>query len=525
MLADDTFAQRYELESEAGRGGMGLVHRAIERGSGRALAIKVLRTPGVESRFTLEAEMLERLEHPAIVAYVGHGVTGSGDAYLAMAWLEGTSLAARLDDGPLSIADTLAVGVRLASALVHAHGHEIVHRDLKPSNVMLVDGVAAQATLIDFGIAKDTAVTHGLTETGQLIGTPGYMAPEQAMGDVAPTASMDLFGLGVVLYECLAGRPPFEGRQTMEVLAQLLLRDPPPLRDARSEVPARLDALVASLLEKEPAHRISDAARVEAELREIALAYTREDRAALAEVPAWMQRAETRATVAARPSRRKLAPSRRKAWIAGGAVALALGGTVAVVVALRGGDEGAVAVESSSVRIAHACEQQGGDACKRACAADDAVACRLVGREAYVGSPSDDAKQHAAIEILGKACRLGDAPACSLAGTWTRRHASHGDVHYERDAWIALFDRGCVLGDATACALLAEHLLAETPPGKDRALTLYLRGCELGNLAACVHAADMLEHRAQPGDHDRATSMLVDACRRGYKRACRAPAP
>ena len=189
-----------------------------------------------------------------------------------------------------------------------------------------------------------------------------------------------------------------------------------------------------------------------------------------------------------------------------------------------GGDDQTV-VEASSVRVTHVCQQEGGDACTRACAADDGVACRVVGREAYVGSPSNDAAQHAAIEILGKACRLGDAPACSLAGTWTRRHASHGDVHYGRDAWIALFDRGCALGDGTACALLAEHLLAETPPGKDRALELYLRGCELGNLAGCVHAADMLEHRAQPGDHDRATSLLGDACRRGYKRACRAPSP
>src|SRR5262249_12326374 len=153
--------------------------------------------------------------------------TRSGEAYLAMAWLDGESLATRLLRGALSIEDTLAIGIRVAGALAHAHAHAIVHRDVKPSNVMLVDADAARATLIDFGIAKDTAVTHGLTETGQLIGTPGYMAPEQAFGSDAPAAAMDVFALGALLYECCTGRPPFPGKQTMEVLAQLLLRDPP----------------------------------------------------------------------------------------------------------------------------------------------------------------------------------------------------------------------------------------------------------------------------------------------------------
>jgi eukaryotic-like serine/threonine-protein kinase len=173
VLGDDTFAVRFEVEREVGRGGMGSVHRAIDRGTRQPVAIKLVHAASLQARFTLEAETLERLAHPAIVSYVGHGVMRDGGAYLAMTWLDGENLADRLARGALSIADTLAAGIRVAGALAHAHAEGIVHRDIKPSNVMLVDKDPRKAMLIDFGIAKDTAVAHGLTETGQLVGTPG----------------------------------------------------------------------------------------------------------------------------------------------------------------------------------------------------------------------------------------------------------------------------------------------------------------------------------------------------------------
>jgi hypothetical protein len=176
---------------------------------------------------------------------------------------------------------------------------------------------------------------------------------------------------------------------------------------------------------------------------------------------------------------------------------------------------------STSARRVHACEPHGQAACGRACEANDALACRVYGRQAYTATGVTDDAKHAAIVSLKKGCTLGDATACSLAGTWSRRHAAHGDPRYTRGAWVALFERGCMLEAGPSCAILAEHLLAETP-NSPRALELYERSCTT-NPASCVHAANMLEHRNQPGDAERVTALRADACKRGHLRACRTP--
>ncbi len=522
VLADDTFAKRFDVGDEIGQGGMGRVHRATDRESGNAIALKVLRDPGVEARFTLEAETLERMDHPAIVAYVGHGVTRSGEAYLAMAWLDGESLATRLLRGPLSIADTLAIGIRIAGALAHAHAHSIVHRDLKPSNVMLVGGEPARATLIDFGIAKDTAVTHGLTETGQLIGTPGYMAPEQAMGTATPAAAMDVFALGALLYECCAGRPPFEGKQTMEVLAQLLLRDPPRVRTLRDEVPVRLDALIMALLEKEPERRTAQASQVEAELRAIERALANNESGLLAKRPEWIPEHVDAPTAIERPRR----PTRRPLVVIGIAALIAIAiATTIIVIATRTSETAAPAaqpaepsVSTVNARLTHPCKAQGGDACKLACDANEAVACREHGRELYVAGKTDDEKRHAAIEVLSKGCTLGDPASCTLAAQWVRRQANHGDTRYTRESWIALFERGCELEPGSACSLLAEHLSSESSANRTRVLELYERACTT-NPSGCYHAADMLKH-GDATEQARSTELRAKACAGGYTRAC-----
>ncbi|GEM_PF-3010916 len=521
VLADDTFAKRFDVGDEIGQGGMGRVHRATDRESGTAIALKVLRDPGVEARFTLEAETLERMDHPAIVAYVGHGVTRSGEAYLAMAWLDGESLATRLLRGPLSIADTLAIGIRIAGALAHAHAHSIVHRDVKPSNVMLVGGETARATLIDFGIAKDTAVTHGLTETGQLIGTPGYMAPEQAMGTATPAAAMDVFALGALLYECCAGRPPFEGKQTMEVLAQLLLRDPPRVRSLCDDVPVRLDALIMALLEKEPERRTAQASQVEAELRAIERALANNERGLLAKRPEWIPERSETPTAIERPH-----PRRRPIVIAGIAGMIAIGiATTIIVIATRTSEPNAPptkttepSVSTVNARLTHACKAQGGDACKRACDANEALACREHGRELYVAGKTDDEKRHTAIEVLSKGCTLGDPSSCTLAAQWVRRQANQGDTRYTRESWIALFERGCELEPGSACSLLAEHLSSESPANRTHVLELYERACST-NPSGCYHAADMLKH-GDAADQARAAALRGKACAGGYTRAC-----
>jgi predicted Ser/Thr protein kinase len=525
VMSDDTFARRFDLQGEVGRGGMGSVHRAVDRSSGRPVAIKVLHTPGVESRFTLEAEMLERLDHSAIVSYMGHGVTGSGEAYLAMAWIEGESLAERLDRGALSIEDTLEIGSRVAGALAHAHGHDIVHRDVKPSNVMLVDGDPRKATLIDFGVAKDTATTHGLTETGQLIGTPGYMAPEQALGHANIDARTDLFALGAMLYQCLSGRPPFDGRQTMEVLAQLLMREPLALRDLRPEVPPRLAALVVALLEKEPARRTADATKIEVELRTIATALASGDTAALDSAPdvgyvAPSTQTQTAPTVGRpRPIAARVARHTWRRWIVAAAIAGVVGTTGVIVVVARHGDT----ARSTKAEV-HPCEAQGDDACRKGCEDGDGSACRAFGETAYTAAHGDNAKRGVALTSLQRGCELGDARSCTLAAMWARSGASRGDTRYSRDVWVSLFERGCTLRDGSACGLLATYLLQESPANFAQGLALYQRACdadlEADSLASCVRAAEMLDKRREAGDVERAHALRTSACLRGDQRAC-----
>jgi serine/threonine protein kinase len=181
---------------------MGTVYRALDRLSGAPVALKL--PNAAHARALAEADALAALDHPAIVRLVAHGFTDDGNPFLAMEWLEGEDLAARLERSPLGAADAL-LGARVAGALAAAHAAGMVHRDLKPSNLFLVGGEVAAAKLVDFGIARAPRAGTRLTATGMLIGTPGYMAPEQARGDREIGPATDLFALGAVLFECLAG--------------------------------------------------------------------------------------------------------------------------------------------------------------------------------------------------------------------------------------------------------------------------------------------------------------------------------
>lgn len=312
-IGGNSFDDRFELEDEAGRGGMGIVYRAVERGSGRVLAVKVLGEDMRDhKRFVIEVSLLERMSHPAIVQYAHHGVTSNGRAYLAMEWLEGESLDARLRTGWLAIADAVALGARIASALAHAHARDILHRDLKPSNVMLVGGDPARATLIDFGIAKDLRAS-AVTNTGQLVGTPAYMAPERATGRVID-ARADLFSLGCLLYECVAGEPPFEGTELVDLLAQVLMRTPSPVGARRPGVPKRFEAVIGALLEKQPEHRVGDAALIADELTAIAAALAAGDDASLAAPSAAFRGYEPTAAGVIRHER-PIRHSKRRRWL------------------------------------------------------------------------------------------------------------------------------------------------------------------------------------------------------------------
>ena len=265
---------RFVIDRVAGRGGMGVVFRATDRLSGDLVAFKVLAgDDGDATRFAREVRLLSDLDHPAIVRYVAHGVTRAGKPYLAMEWLDGEDLAVRLGRGGLAVAEAIALLHRLAAGLAAAHARGVVHRDIKPSNVLLVGGDPGRAKLLDFGIARVHAgqVTAALTRSGVLLGTVGYMAPEQALADERIDARADVFSLGAVLFECLTGVPAFAARQVVGVLAKVLREDAPRLRHLRPELPASLDDLVARMLSRDPAGRPRDAGEVVTALASLGL--------------------------------------------------------------------------------------------------------------------------------------------------------------------------------------------------------------------------------------------------------------
>ena len=205
--------------------------------------------------------MLSRLVHPNIVAYVSHGASDDGPMYLAMEWLEGQSLSAILEDGPLEPRQAITIARDVARGLAAAHAQNIVHRDIKPSNVVVTrEGVAK---ILDFGIALSRErIADALTRTGQFVGTPGYMAPEQARADRTVDTRTDLFALGCLLFRCISGERPFKGNDALALLHDVLTKDTPHL----ANVPPALDALVTELLAKEMDRRPKSAAEVAARL-------------------------------------------------------------------------------------------------------------------------------------------------------------------------------------------------------------------------------------------------------------------
>ncbi|MFT3776539.1 MAG: protein kinase [Minicystis sp.] len=261
---------RFEIERLAGAGGMGEIYRARDLRTGDPVAVKVqlgAATARDVARFEREATALAGLAHPGIVRYVAHGAEG-GQRWLAMEWLDGEDLGARLLRGPLTVPDALALGARLAEALGAAHAHGIVHRDLKPSNVVLPGGSIADAKLIDFGIAR-LRWTERATQTGTVMGTPGYMAPEHVQGTKEIDARADVFTLGAILYECLTGAPAFQARDVMALLVKIMVEDPPPLREHCPHAPPALAIAIGRMLAKDPALRPADGAAAAVVLRAI----------------------------------------------------------------------------------------------------------------------------------------------------------------------------------------------------------------------------------------------------------------
>jgi tetratricopeptide (TPR) repeat protein len=260
---------RFEIVRLAAAGGMGRVYQASDRlAGGAAVALKVLQGRGVHElmRFAREAQVLAGLRHPGVVRYVAHGATEDGDPYLVMEWLEGETLSERLQRSGLGVAESIALARRIAGALGAVHRAGVVHRDLKPSNVLLPGRAVERALLIDFGIALAWGAGPRLTRSGAMMGTPGYMAPEQARGEPDVDARADVFALGCVLFKCLTGRDAFTGNDALTVLLKVVLEDPPRAGALREGLPADLDDMLARWMAKDRDARPSDGDAAAADL-------------------------------------------------------------------------------------------------------------------------------------------------------------------------------------------------------------------------------------------------------------------
>jgi serine/threonine-protein kinase len=324
---------RYRIERELGQGGMATVYLAEDVRHRRKVAVKVLRPELAASmgpdRFLREIEIAAQLQHPHILPLLDSGDAG-GFLFYVMPYVQGESLRDRLvRERELPVQDALRIITEVADALAHAHQHGVVHRDIKPENILLT---GRHALVADFGVAKAVSEASGrlkLTSVGVALGTPTYMAPEQASADPGLDHRVDIYALGVVAYELLAGRPPFTGHTAQEVLAAHMTRPPEPIRNFRANVAPAVETVVLRCLEKHPADRWQSTSELVSQLEP------------LATPSGGMTPTSTQPLTAVRPA---AAPAggipRWLGWAAGGA--LVAGGALALTLVRR--PEAAMAV-------------------------------------------------------------------------------------------------------------------------------------------------------------------------------------
>jgi hypothetical protein len=267
-LLDD----RYRIEAKIGAGGMGSVYRAVQINVERSVAVKVLAhavsaDPVIVARFRHEAQLISKLRHPNTLELYDVGSLDEGRLYFVTELLAGQPLNRALRDGPLELLRALGFMVQICGALEEAHAAGIVHRDLKPANIFIQQvGEQEFAKVLDFGIAKLSDQTR-LTRAGEIFGTPAYMSPEQARGDEVDPRS-DIYSLGIILYECLAGRTPFVAENTAALLLKHITEPPPHFSELSPpiDVPPAIADLVMQMLEKEPDDRPSTVGEVGSKL-------------------------------------------------------------------------------------------------------------------------------------------------------------------------------------------------------------------------------------------------------------------
>ena len=280
-FAPETLAKelpQFEIVREVGKGSMGIVYEARVRATGARIALKVLPpslslTERALARFHREGRIMARVKHPDITGFLDQGTKGRLH-WFAMEFVDGVTLEERLQVGPLPVRQACQIGISVARALQFAHDHGVVHRDIKPGNLMLRNetGVPGEEPLMhvaitDFGLARETG-TGSMTESGAIVGTPMYMAPELVLGGSAQANTLgDVYSLGATLYSLVTGQPPFDGPTAQSVLKALLEHDPPRARSLRRDLPLAVEAIVHKAMERDPVRRYGSAQELAEDLQ------------------------------------------------------------------------------------------------------------------------------------------------------------------------------------------------------------------------------------------------------------------
>jgi class 3 adenylate cyclase len=308
---------RYALLGEAGRGGMGVVYKAHDLETGDVVALKILKpeiasNPTVLERFKNEVRLARKITHRNVCRTYEFG-RADGTAYISMEYVDGESLRAVLNRfGGLPLTKTFAVAREICAGLEEAHRQGVIHRDLKPENVMLDRNFRSK--LMDFGIARSLEISTGTT--GSIIGTPEYMAPEQAQGQ-AVDARTDVYALGLILYECLTGTPAFSGDTPIAVALKQVQEPPPSLRASAPTVPAEVEGIIHRCLEKDPARRFQSVAELDAEISQLSPATT---------TPLPYRKSAAAAVVATRATAAVTRRSGWRVWLLAGLIPLVIQG-------------------------------------------------------------------------------------------------------------------------------------------------------------------------------------------------------